>query len=150
MDNDIYNKIADYQDYVHLEQPAGGAVEIEKLKGGKMKKERIEEIKRNLNNPNQSYYAGEGESMWKDLKEAIAEIESLEVKIKELDIGLIARNLLKQENEQLKAVCEAAKDLLQSIAWCCAKYPNIIKIPERIQEKCKHLQQALAAKDKDV
>ena len=23
MDNDIYNKIADYNDYVHLQQPAG-------------------------------------------------------------------------------------------------------------------------------
>ena len=36
MDNDIYNKIADYQDYVHLGRPAGGAMKMEKLKGGKM------------------------------------------------------------------------------------------------------------------
>ena len=36
MDNDIYRRIADYNDWVCLQPPAGGAVEMEKLKGGKM------------------------------------------------------------------------------------------------------------------
>lgn len=37
MDNDIYDKIADYNDWVHLERPPGGAVEIEKQKQKQIK-----------------------------------------------------------------------------------------------------------------
>lgn len=32
MDNDVYNRIADYNEWVHLLRPAGGKIEIEKYK----------------------------------------------------------------------------------------------------------------------
>ncbi|GAH69071.1 unnamed protein product [marine sediment metagenome] len=69
-----------------------------------------------------------------------SKIKELETKIKELDIGLVARTLLKQENEELKAVREAAKRV---------KYSRIIRngIDDSIiitEDEWDKLQQALA------
>ena len=74
----------------------------------------------------------------------IAEIEFLETKIKQLDIGLIARTLLKQENEQLQAVCEAAEKI---------EYSKITENGEDgvfiTEYEWMKFQQALAAKDNE-
>jgi hypothetical protein len=81
-------------------------------------------------------------------------IKELEAKIKELDIGLVARTLLKQENEQLQAVRETAKEL--DLSYIINKLSlgldldcNRIKKNNNIIRCINKLQQALVVKGKD-
>jgi len=82
MDNDIYDKIADYNDWVHLERPAGGVVEMKKLQGGKMKDE-IKELKKEAL---EKLGEQENPEPWfspQEVLDVIAEIEFLETEIKQ-------------------------------------------------------------------
>lgn len=112
MDNNIYDKIADYQDWVHLERPAGGASEMEKLKGGKMKDE-IKELKKEAL---EKLGEQENPEPWfspQEVLDVIAEIEKLE-KLDEDNLSVIAEMgeqnaKLYNENKQLQAEIEQLK-----------------------------------------
>lgn len=141
MDNDIYNKIADYNEWVHLERPPGGVVEIEKLQGGKMKDEIKEIIKQIENNMKQNVRID-----YTDILELIAEIERLENLVADYLYGR-SRNmehlLIKQKKiEELQAVCEAAKELNDVL------YSGRTVSVNELQQTRKKFQQTLVAKDK--
>jgi len=134
MDNDIYDKIADYNDWVHLERPAGGVVEMQKLQGGKMKDEiirkKIEDI----------VYDKVVRTITSDqtIERLVALFESLE-----------------KENKQLQAVREAAKGLnillLKELIIKALKDAYLPKWEyDKNINKLEGLQQALEAKGKDV
>ena len=132
MDNDIYDQIADYQEWVHLQRPAGGASEMKKLKGGKMK-DNIKELKKEAL---EKLGEQENPEPWfspKEVLDIIAEIELLETEIKQLQakiekLRVVMREVLVMSRTPLRKGLSEAMNILIDI-----------------QRK---LHQVLAAKDK--
>ena len=136
MDNDIYRQIADYNDWVHLQHPAGGATEMKKLKGGKMKNE----IKELLE------FAVEGLRTCGEADKRLIWIERL---IKHIPLLIAEIESLETEIKQLQAVREAAEAFDKTVRENCNS-PIYGWLWGDRQKALVKLQQALAAKDNNA